>query len=172
MTYRLRDEARFADGKPVTAEDVAFSFELLTTKGSPGYAYYYADVEKAEAIDRLTVRFHFRSTENKELPLIVGQLPVLPKHYWQDHEFGKPSLDKPLGSGPYQIESVQPGRSVETITGRRTFRSIVDSIILTSSALSTFSTKPYRWRHSRVALMTGASKTAPKTGPRAMPARH
>ena len=112
VTYRLRDEARFADGKPVTAEDVAFSFELLTTKGSPGYAYYYADVEKAEAIDRLTVRFHFRSTENKELPLIVGQLPVLPKHYWQDHEFGKPSLDKPLGSGPYQIESVQPGRRV------------------------------------------------------------
>ncbi len=112
VTYRLRAEARFADGKAVTAEDVAFSFELLTTKGSPGYAYYYADVEKAEAIDRLTVRFHFRSTENKELPLIVGQLPVLPKHYWQDREFGKPSLDKPLGSGPYQIESVQPGRRV------------------------------------------------------------
>ncbi len=112
VTYRLRAEARFADGKAVTAEDVAFSFELLTTKGSPGYAYYYADVEKAEAIDRLTVRFHFRSTENKELPLIVGQLPVLPKHYWQDREFGKPSLDKPLGSGPYQIASVQPGRRV------------------------------------------------------------
>ena len=112
VTYRLRNEARFADGKPVTAEDVVFSFELLTTQGSPGYAYYYADVEKAEAIDRLTVRFHFRSTENKELPLIVGQLPVLPKHYWQDRDFGKPNLEKPLGSGPYQVESVQPGRRV------------------------------------------------------------
>lgn len=112
VTYRLRPEARFADGKPVTAEDVAFSFELLTSKGSPGYAYYYADVEKAEVVDRLTVRFHFRSTENKELPLIVGQLPVLPKHYWQEHDFSKPTLDKPLGSGPYKIESVQPGRRV------------------------------------------------------------
>lgn len=112
VTYRLRPEARFADGKPVTAEDVVFSFELLTTKGSPGYAYYYADVERAEAVDRLTVRFHFRSTENKELPLIVGQLPVLPKHYWQERDFSKPTLDKPLGSGPYQVESVQPGRRV------------------------------------------------------------
>lgn len=112
VTYRLRPEARFADGKPVTAEDVAFSFELLISKGSPGYAYYYADVEKAEVVDRLTVRFHFRSTENKELPLIVGQLPVLPRHYWQERDFSKPTLDKPLGSGPYQIEAVQPGRRV------------------------------------------------------------
>lgn len=112
VTFRLRPEARFADGEPVTAEDVAFSFELLTSKGSPGYAYYYADVERAEAVDRLTVRFHFRSTENKELPLIIGQLPVLPKHYWQERDFSKPTLEKPLGSGPYQVESVQAGRRV------------------------------------------------------------
>jgi microcin C transport system substrate-binding protein len=112
VTYRLRPEARFADGKAVTAEDVVFSFELLTEKGSPGYAYYYADVKKVEAVDRLTVRFHFRSTDNKELPLIVGQLPVLPKHYWLERDFSKPTLEKPIGSGPYQVESVQPGRRV------------------------------------------------------------
>ena len=112
VTYHLRPEARFADGSEVTAQDVVFSFELLTVKGSPFYAYYYADVERAEAIGKHRVRFHFRTNKNKELPLIVGQMPVLPRQYWQDRDFSKPSLDKPLGSGPYQVDSFQPGRRV------------------------------------------------------------
>jgi microcin C transport system substrate-binding protein len=111
-TYHLRREARFADDTAVTADDVVFSFELLTSKGSPFYAYYYGDVARVEAVDKHTVRFHFSTSENKELPLIVGQMPVLPKHYWKDHDFSKPSLHKPLGSGPYQVESFQPGRRI------------------------------------------------------------
>ena len=112
VTYHLRPEARFADGVPVTAEDVVFSFELLTSKGSPFFAYYYADVIKVEALGKHSVRFVFRDNRNKELPLIVGQLQVLPKHYWQDRDFSKPMLDKPLGSGPYRVETIQPGRRV------------------------------------------------------------
>lgn len=112
VTYTLRREARFADGQPVTAADVVFTFDLLTSKGSPFYAYYYADVERVEALDTHRVRFHFRHGDNKELALIVGQMPVLPKHAWTDRDFSKPSLDKPLGSGPYLIESFQPGRRV------------------------------------------------------------
>jgi microcin C transport system substrate-binding protein len=112
VTYHLRPEARFSDGKPVTADDVAFTFELLTTKGSPFFAYYYNDVEKVEAVSKHVVRFRFRNGDNKELPLIVGQMPVLPKHIWTDKDFSRPSLDKPVGSGPYLIESFQPGRRV------------------------------------------------------------
>ncbi|MFN3713025.1 MAG: extracellular solute-binding protein [Alcanivoracaceae bacterium] len=112
VTYQLRPEATFSDGKPVTAEDVAFTFELLTTKGSPFFAYYYNDVEKVEAVSKHVVRFRFRHGDNKELPLIVGQMPVLPKHIWTDKDFSRPSLDRPVGSGPYLIESFQPGRRV------------------------------------------------------------
>ncbi|MCC1496399.1 extracellular solute-binding protein [Alcanivorax sp. 1008] len=112
VTYHLHPEARFADGVAVTSEDVVFSFNLLTDKGSPFYAYYYGDVERVEAIDNHSVRFHFRTRENKELPLIVGQMPVLPKHHWKDHDFSKPSLQVPIGSGPYEVESFQPGRRV------------------------------------------------------------
>ncbi|MDF1630398.1 MAG: extracellular solute-binding protein [Alcanivoracaceae bacterium] len=112
VTYHLHPQARFADGVAVTAEDVVFSFNLLTDKGSPFYAYYYGDVERVEAVSKHSVRFHFRTRENKELPLIVGQMPVLPKHHWKDRDFSKPSLEVPLGSGPYEVESFQPGRRV------------------------------------------------------------
>jgi microcin C transport system substrate-binding protein len=112
VTYRLREEARFSDNTPVTAADVVFTFELLTTKGSPFYAYYYGDVARVEAVNASTVRFHFKHGDNKELPLIVGQMPVLPKHIWQKQDFSRPSLDKPVGSGPYAIENFQPGRRV------------------------------------------------------------
>ena len=112
VTYTLRPQARFADNKPVTSADVAFTFNLLVEKGSPFFAYYYADVARVEALDPRRVRFHFRHGDNKELPLIVGQLPVLPKHYWQDRDFSRPSLESPLGSGPYRLASHQPGRRV------------------------------------------------------------
>src|SRR5690242_20486288 len=82
VAFNLRPEARFQDGTPVTAEDVVFTFNILTTKGDPQYALYYADVAKVEAIGPLKVKFTFKNTTNRELAEILGQLPVLPEHYW------------------------------------------------------------------------------------------
>jgi len=111
IIYHINPIARFHDGEPVTADDVEFTFELLTEKGHPLYSTYYQDVLSTEVLDPLTIRFNFQKNQNRELPLIVGQLPVLPKHFWQDREF-KASLDIPLGSGPYKIKSVDAGRSI------------------------------------------------------------
>ena len=112
VTFTLRKEARFADGKPVTAADVVFTFNLLIEQGAPFYAYYYGDITEVTALDKQRVRFSFKHGQNRELPLIVGQLPVLPAHYWRERDFSEVNLDPPLGSGPYQVKSVQPGRRV------------------------------------------------------------
>lgn len=112
MEIDLRPTARFHDGHPVTAEDVVFSFRLLRDKGQPFYRAYYANIDRIEALDRDTVRFEFRNNDSRELPLILGQLPVLPKHYWQSRDFTTPTLDKPLGSGPYEIARLIPGRRI------------------------------------------------------------
>jgi len=112
ITFHLRPEARFHDGKPLTAEDVKFTFELLTTKGAPMWRFYYRDVKKVEALDARRVKFSFANGDNRELALIVGQLPVLPKHYWEKRDFTAANLDLPLGSGPYKVKSVQAGRAI------------------------------------------------------------
>jgi microcin C transport system substrate-binding protein len=112
VAFTLRRGARWHDGEPVTAEDVIFSFEILTTKGNPFFRSYYADVEKVEKLGERTVKFTFGSGINRELPLIMGQLTVLPKHYWQDRAFDQTTLEPPLGSGPYRIETLDPGRSI------------------------------------------------------------
>ena len=112
VAFHLRPEAKFHDGHPITAEDVVFTFNLLINKGNPRYQFYYADVVNVEVLDELTVKFTFKNTENKELPLIIGELPVFPKHFWQDKEFDKSSLELGLGSGPYTIKSVDAGRSI------------------------------------------------------------
>lgn len=112
VQFTLRGEARWHDGKPITADDLLFSFQALREKGSPLYRFYYASVEKTEKIDERTVRFVFKPGDNRELPLILGQLPVLPKHYWEAREFDKTTLEPPLGSGPYRIKSFEPGRRI------------------------------------------------------------
>jgi microcin C transport system substrate-binding protein len=112
VAFELRREARWHDGKPVTVEDVIFSLKMLKTKGHPFYRAYYANVAGAEKIGDRKVKFHFSGGENRELPLITGQLPVLPKHYWESRSFEKTTLEPPLGSGPYKIKSFQPGRTI------------------------------------------------------------
>lgn len=110
--FHLRPEARWHDGAPVTARDVVFSLALLKEKGHPFYRAYYAGVERAEAVGERSVRFSFSGGENRELPLIVGQMPVLPQHYWEEREFDRTTLEPPLGSGPYRIAGVDPGRAI------------------------------------------------------------
>jgi microcin C transport system substrate-binding protein len=112
VQFTLRAEARWHDGQPITADDLLFSFQTLREKGAPFYRFYYASVETTEKIDERTVRFVFKPGDNRELPLILGQLPVLPKHYWEGREFDKTTLEPPLGSGPYRIKSFEPGRRI------------------------------------------------------------
>lgn len=112
VRFKLRKEARWHDGKPLTAEDVKWSFETLMEKGRPFFKAYYANVERVQIEDPHHVTFVFNVTGNGELPLIVGQLPIFPKHYWMDKDFGKTTLEPPLGSGPYRISNVQPGRKI------------------------------------------------------------
>lgn len=112
VQFKLRKGAKWHDGKPVTADDVLFSFETLKTKGRPFYRFYYKAVTKAEKIDDRTIKFTFAPGDNRELPLIMGQLPVLPKHFWDGKDFEKSGLEVPLGSGPYRVGKFEPGRFI------------------------------------------------------------
>jgi len=111
VEFRLRAEARWHDGKPITADDVIWTFNTLIEKGAPLYAFYYGSVAGVEKLDERTVRFTFKPGENRELPLIVSELTVLPKHYWEGRDFTATTLEPPLGSGPYRIEKVEAPRS-------------------------------------------------------------
>lgn len=112
ITFHLREEARFHDDSPVRAEDVVFSFNALVEKGNPHYAQYYAEVERVEAASPLSVTFFFKPQASKELPLILGQLPVFSQAFWKGRDFAESSLDVPVGSGPYRVKSFRPGQSV------------------------------------------------------------
>ena len=112
VSFTLRQGARWHDGKPIIVEDVIFSFDILKTEGHPFFRNYWADVEKAEKTGERTVKFTFGGEINLELPLIIGELTILPKHYWEGREFAETTLEPPLGSGPYKIESVDAGRSI------------------------------------------------------------
>jgi len=112
VSFDLRPEARFNDGSPVTAEDVVWTFDTLRSKGRPNYRQYYADVTDAVAETPRRVTFHFRSNTNRELPMILGELPVLPKHWWAGRDFDHPLTDPPLGSGPYRIGRFEFGRTL------------------------------------------------------------
>ncbi|MGD8216787.1 extracellular solute-binding protein [Pseudomonas thivervalensis] len=112
VRFYLRPDARFNDGHPVRAEDVVFSFQTLTKDGAPMFRGYYNDVAEVIAEDPLKVLFKFKHTNNRELPLILGQLPILPKHWWAERDFNKGNLEIPLGSGPYKVAEVQAGRSI------------------------------------------------------------
>ncbi len=112
VEFNLNPKAKWHDGKPITPEDVIFSFNTLMEKGTPFWAQYYHNVKKAEKTGARKVKFSFDQAGNRELPMIMGQLPVLPRHYWQGRKFDAPTQEPPLGSGPYRIADVKPGRSI------------------------------------------------------------
>ena len=112
VIFNLRPEARWHDGTPITADDVVWSFETLVEKGMPFYRYYYSAINSAEALNKHRVRFIFKESGNQELPLITGQLPILPKNYWESRDFSATTLDPPLGSGPYRIQKFEAGRYI------------------------------------------------------------
>ncbi len=112
VEFRLRPEARWHDGVPITPDDVIWTFNTLVTQGHPFFAKYYADVTAVEETGPRTVRFTFSPGVNRELALIVGEFDILPRHYWDGKDFQATTLDPPLGSGPYRFGDVDPGRSV------------------------------------------------------------
>jgi microcin C transport system substrate-binding protein len=112
VIFTLRPEARWQDGTPVTVEDVIWTLDTLKTKGHPFYRAYYANIAKAEKVGERQVKMIFDGKMNRELPLIAGQMPILPKHYYEKVEFDKTTLTPPLGSGPYRIKRVDPGRTI------------------------------------------------------------
>ncbi|VAW03294.1 Prephenate dehydratase-associated ABC transporter, substrate-binding protein [hydrothermal vent metagenome] len=112
VTFVLRKQAKFSDGTPITANDVAFTFRLLKDKGHPGTRIAIRDVENAKAIDLQTVRFNFKGKNVRDLPLIVAGLPVLSKAYYTKNDFTKTTLIPPLGSGPYKISDLKQGQFI------------------------------------------------------------
>jgi microcin C transport system substrate-binding protein len=110
--FTLRREARWHDGRPVTAEDVIFSLETLRKHGHPFYRFYYQAIARVEKAGEREVRFSFAAGDNREMPLIAGQLPILPRHYWEGRDFSRTTLEPPLGSGPYRIAGFETGRHV------------------------------------------------------------
>ncbi len=115
VRFELREEAKWHDGKPITSDDVIWTFKALTEKGTPLYRAYWHDVKTVIADGDKAVIFKFAVKGNAELPLIVGQMPILPKHYWTEEgrDFSKTTMDIPLGSGAYKISKVVAGRTIE-----------------------------------------------------------
>jgi len=112
VAFTLREEARFSDGQPVTVDDVLFSYELLRDRGRPNHRTYYSKVSKAEKAGPRTVKFTFDAQGDREIPLIMGLMPILPRHGFSIETFESTSLQPPLGSGPYRVTEVKPGSHV------------------------------------------------------------
>lgn len=112
VTFYLNSKAKFSDGMPITADDVIWSFEILRDKGLPLFRTYYKNVKKVEKIDTYTVKFHLSTTTNKELPSIIGELPILPKKFYETHDFNSTDMTPPPTSGPYVIDKIDPEKSI------------------------------------------------------------
>lgn len=112
VVFNLRPEAQFHDGKPITAYDVAFSYRLLLREGHPQYRTSLQEVKRVDILNRHRIRFVFKRSGNPLLILRLGELPVLPQHYWKDRDFKATTFEPPLGSGPYRITQINPGRGL------------------------------------------------------------
>lgn len=117
IQYNLNPQARWSDGKPVTADDIIFTMELLRDKGRPPYSMRLNRVEKMEKVSELSVRFTFNENSNREFPLILSLSPVLPKHATDAENFDQSTLEPGIGSGPYRISEIKPGERI-TFTRR------------------------------------------------------
>lgn len=113
VAFTLRPEAHFQDGSPITVDDVIFSMETLRDEGRPNHRDFYSKVGRTERLGERTVKFIFKEEEaDLELPLLMGLMPIISKAYYAGREFNKTSLEPPLGSGPYRVAKVDPGRSI------------------------------------------------------------
>ncbi len=112
LTFKLRQIARWQDGNPITADDVVFTFKKLVTEGHPSYKMVYRDVKSVKKISNHEVKFIFNRDHNRDLPVLVASMQILPKHYFDKVDFSKTTLSAPLGSGPYKIKEVNPGKSI------------------------------------------------------------
>jgi microcin C transport system substrate-binding protein len=112
VSFKVNPQATFHDGVKIKASDVKFSFDLLIDKGAPHFRSYYAGVKEVVIDSPSQVTFHFTEVGNRELPLIIGQLPILPEHFWLDKDFSKTDLIIPTGSGAYQIKSFKAGKRI------------------------------------------------------------
>lgn len=160
VRFHLRKNATFSDGKPVLASDVVWTFNTLIMHGSPFYSFYYSGVDHVSADAPRTVTFHFKPGDNRELALIIGQLPVLPEHVWKDRKFTEGGLLKPIGSGPYAVSNVDTGKQIvferrkdywaenlPIMRGRHNFDVIsFDYFLDDTVALQAFKRGDYDWR--------------------------
>ena len=177
VTFKLRDEARWHDGTPITPDDVIFSLEV-NKAANPRMGLYYKNVSRAEATGDNEVTFYFDVKNNRELPMIMGQLTILPKHWWTGKDASgnqrdpmKTTLEPPLGSGPYRIKEVKPGRSivyerVKDYWGEGPAGECGTVELRRRSASNITGTRPSPSRASRPAISTIGRRRAPRTGPR------
>ncbi len=112
IIFTLRSGARWHDGRPITVDDVIFTFDLVRREGEPQIRFYYRDIAVIEKLDQRRVKFTFANSENRELPLIVGEQAILPKHYWETRDFSRTTLEPPVGSGPYRVDRLEAGRFI------------------------------------------------------------
>ena len=112
ITFFLNQNAVWHDNNPVTSYDIEWTFNTILEKGHPSYKSYYSDIKSIEIIDKYTIKFHFKNDNNRELPIIIGQMKILPKHFWKDKRFDSSVLSIPLGSGPYKIKEVNLGKNI------------------------------------------------------------
>ncbi len=177
VAFNLRKEAKWADGKPVTADDVVWTFNAMMEKGAPFFKAYYGDVKSVEATSPTRVIFKFAHNDNAELPLIISQLAILPKHYWtaEGRDIGNTTLTPPLGNGAYKVGAVSPGRSIEYVRdpnywgkdlainkGRHNFEKIaIDYYKDSNVSLEAFLAGQYDYRLENTAKLWHTAYNAP-----------
>ncbi len=175
ITFNLNPKAVWDDGQKITADDVVWTFNTLQKDGAPFYRAYYADVANVVADNATRVTFTFKTKTNRELPLIIAQMPILPKHYWADKKFAETTLTPPVAGGPYKISNVIAGRAIEftrnkdwwgnalpTNIGRYNFDKITYTYYRDQNvALEAFFAGEFDFQQENIAKLWATAYTAP-----------